>query len=167
VTRPGKRRASGALVVALVVVLVAFALLAPLVAPALAGRPNAADLEAEIVCPVCKTTLDMSNAEIAVRMKGYIRQRIDEGATAKEIKDELVDQFGAAVLAEPAKHGFDLLAWVLPIGGGAVGALALGLTARAWSRRGGLAVPGGETPLDAGLERRVDEALGEFEELEA
>ena len=157
-TRPGQRRAAVAFLVVV--------LLASLASPALAGPPNAADLEAEIVCPVCKTTLDMSNAEIALRMKGYIRQRIAEGATAKEIKDELVDQFGAAVLAEPAKHGFDLLAWALPIGGGAVGALALGLTARAWSRRGRLAAPAGEVPLDAGLERRVDEALGQFEELE-
>ncbi len=159
-TPPGQRRAAVALVLLVVALLVSHTTVA------LAGPPNAADLEAEIVCPVCKTTLDMSNAEIALRMKGYIRQRIAEGASAKVIKQELVDQFGGVVLAEPAKRGFDLLAWVLPIGGGAIGALALGFTARAWSRRGRLAASAGEALLDAGLERRVDEALESFEELD-
>jgi hypothetical protein len=38
------------------------------VGAALAAPPNAADLEAELVCPVCETTLDQSNAPVAQRM---------------------------------------------------------------------------------------------------
>jgi cytochrome c-type biogenesis protein CcmH len=128
-----------------------------------ADRPNAADLEAEIVCPVCKTTLDQSNAEIAQRMKGYIRQRIAEGASEKQIKDELVDQFGPAVLAEPPKKGFDLLAWVLPIGAGVLGALAVGAIAWSWSRRGRRESEEPAPGLDVLSERRVDQALEEFD----
>ena len=128
-------------------------------------RPSAAELESELVCVTCKTTLDESNSPIAERMKAYIRQRIAQGATAKQIKDELVAEFGEEVLATPPTHGFDLLAWVLPIGGICGGAIVLGALAWGWSRRrdGG---DGGRPPdaaLDPELERRVDEALARFD----
>ena len=57
---------------------------------ATAAPPNAADLEAEIVCPVCETTLDQSNAPIAQKMKTFIRVRIAAGDSESEIKDALV-----------------------------------------------------------------------------
>lgn len=127
------------------------------------SRPNPADLEAEIVCPTCKTTLDQSNSPIAVRMKVFIRERIAAGDTAAEIKSQLVDQFGPAVLAEPPKRGFDLLAWLLPIGALAVGAVAVGALAWSWSRRqeGNESAP---AVLDPELERRVDAELARFED---
>ena len=76
-----------------------------LAAPAAASeeRPTAAELESELVCPVCETTLDTSNAPVALRMKAFIRERIAAGDTKSEIKAALVDQFGPAVLAEPWK----------------------------------------------------------------
>jgi hypothetical protein len=52
---------------------------------------------------------------------------------------------------------------VLPIGGGVVGAIALLFTARAWSRRGRAAVVAPDDALDAALERRLDEALEEYD----
>ena len=48
-------------------------------------------------------------------MKAFIRARIAAGDSAAQIKASLVDQFGPAVLAEPPKRGFDLLAWLLPL----------------------------------------------------
>jgi cytochrome c-type biogenesis protein CcmH len=134
-----------------------------LAAPALAGgeRPRAADLEAELVCPTCKSTLDQSDAPVARRMKAYIRSRIAAGAGADEIKQELVDQFGPGVLAEPPKRGFDLLVWWLPLGGIAFAALAVGALAWHWSRLRGPDVA--EAPLDPELERRLDDELARFE----
>ena len=90
------------------------ALVAALLAGIATAAPSPADLESQLVCPVCGTTLDQSDAPIAQRMKRYIRQRLAAGASEKEIKAELVDQFGPAVLAEPPKSGFDLLAWLVP-----------------------------------------------------
>lgn len=142
----------------------AAALMLPMSALAGGERPSAAHLEAELVCPTCKTTLDMSDAPIARRMKAYIRSRLAEGATGNQIKDELVAQFGPGVLAEPPKRGFDLLAWLLPIGGVAVGAVAVGVLAWGWSRRReGDDDPGGGPPLDSELERRLDEELARFD----
>ena len=64
-----------------------------------AAPPSAAELESELVCPVCETTLDQSNAPVAERMKLYIRERIAAGDTEDEIKDALVAEFGPGVLA--------------------------------------------------------------------
>ena len=72
--------------------------------PAFAAPPNAADLEAELVCPVCETTLDQSNAPVAERMKTFIRVRIAAGDSEQEIKDALVAQFGTEVLARAARR---------------------------------------------------------------
>jgi cytochrome c-type biogenesis protein CcmH len=128
--------------------------------------PNAADLEAELVCPVCETTLDQSNAPVAERMKLFIRERIAAGDSEQEIKDALVAEFGPGVLAEPPGGGFGLLAWLLPLAALIGGALAVGALVWAWSRR---REPGEDTvsapaaPLDPELERRVDEELARFE----
>lgn len=128
-----------------------------------AEPPNAADLEAELVCPTCSTTLDQSDAPVARRMKAYIRERIASGATAKQIKDELVAEFGTRVLAEPPKRGFDLLAWLLPLAVLAVGAVGVAAAAVTWSRRRpGEPEPDGE-PLDAALEQRLDDELSRFD----
>ena len=83
------------LVLAVSLVLLALAV------PSLAGTPSAADLESQLVCPVCKTTLDQSDAPVANRMKAYIRTRIAAGDSEQQIKDALVAQFGPGVLAKP------------------------------------------------------------------
>ena len=82
-----------------------------------------------------------------------------------EIKADLVDQFGPGVLAEPPKYGFDLLAWLLPLGLLVAGALGVG------GSRGGGAVDATRpttarlrrTALDPELERRLDAELERFD----
>lgn len=125
------------------------------------GPPNAADLEAELVCPVCETTLDQSTAPVAQRMKAFIRVRIAAGDSEREIKDALVDEFGPGVLATPPKSGFGLLAWLLPLVALLAGAIAVGVLIRSWSRR--RAPPDDEPPLDPQLDRLVDEELARFD----
>jgi cytochrome c-type biogenesis protein CcmH len=128
---------------------------------AAAAPPSAADLEAELVCPVCETTLDQSNAPVAERMKTYIRERIAAGDTEEEIKDALVAEFGPGVLAEPPGGGFGLLAWLLPLAVVLAGAIVVALLLRSWSRR---RLPREDAPpLDPQLERLVDEELARFD----
>jgi cytochrome c-type biogenesis protein CcmH len=105
-------------------------------------HPTQAELEGELVCPTCHTTLDQSNAAVALRMKQFVRTRIAAGDTKSEIKDQLVAQFGKGVLAAPEQSGFDLLAWVLPIAGLLAGAGVLTVLAWRWTRR-----PEDELPL--------------------
>lgn len=155
------------------------AFIAPAAAPALASeeRPTLAELEKEVVCPTCSTTLDMSDAPGAQRMRVFIRERIEAGDTKSEIKDQLVAQFGDGVLAAPPKRGFDLLAWLLPALGLLLGGAVVGTLAWRWSRvrgggeaglaearTGGADQPSnGRVELDPELERRLDEELARFD----
>jgi cytochrome c-type biogenesis protein CcmH len=141
-----------------------FVIVLGLLAAPLAGAaepPRAADLEAELVCPVCETTLDQSNAPVAERMKAFIRERIAAGDSEQEIKDALVAQFGPGVLAEPPGGGFGLLAWLIPLVAVVIGVVVVAALVRGWSRRRGEAVA--DAPLDPGVEQRVDEELARFD----
>ena len=129
-----------------------------------ASPPRQADLEAEIVCPTCKTTLDQSSSPIATRMKAFIRARIAAGDSSEQIKASLVDQFGPAVLAEPPKRGFDLLAWLLPLSALGLGIVVVGVLAWTWSRRREPPSASQGATLDPDLERRVDEELARYED---
>jgi cytochrome c-type biogenesis protein CcmH len=150
--------------------ILAILLLVPAVAYASERRPTQAELERELVCPVCKpATLDQSNSEIALRMKAVIAERIAAGDTKSEIKDYLVAQFGEQVLAAPPRSGFNWLAWVLPFAGLGLGAAAIGFAAWRWTRSHEPAVElsagaqNGKPRLDPELERRLEEELARFE----
>jgi cytochrome c-type biogenesis protein CcmH len=145
--------------------LVALVLSLAAAGPAAASErhPTQGELEAELVCPTCHTPLDESNSPVAQQMKAFIRKHIALGWTKSRIENALVAQLGPEVLGVPQTHGFDLLAWVLPLGGIGLGALALGAGAWAWSRNR----PSDKSSLGSGLtpdqERRVDEELARFD----
>jgi cytochrome c-type biogenesis protein CcmH/NrfF len=124
-------------------------------------RTSLAFMEGQIMCPTCHTTLDQSDAPAAQRIKRYIQMRIDQCATAGQIKSELVANFGAGILAAPPHKGFDLLAWWLPLGGILVGALLLALGVWRWSRRA--REPAVEPALEPELDARVDELLAKWD----
>jgi cytochrome c-type biogenesis protein CcmH len=126
-------------------------------------KPTSAELESELVCPICDSTLDTSNAEIARRMKTFIRVRIAAGDTKSEIKAKLVAQFGRGVLAVPPRRGFDWLAWLLPLAGIAAAGVLVGALAWGWSRSRAGDEPEHEPPLDAATERQLDNELARFE----
>ena len=92
--------------------------------------------------------------------------QIAAGKTKDQIKDELVAQYGTAVLAEPPKSGFDLTAWLVP--GAAIAARGdrdrIGL--RRWRRAGrGGGPPPGEVgpPLDPSDAERLDADLARYD----
>lgn len=149
--------------------LLALALLAlVLAAPAAASEqhPTLGELEGQLMCPICEgETLAQSDSPAAQRIKAYVQQRIDQGATRSEIKRELVQQWGTRILAAPPRHGFDLLAWLLPIVGVLGGAAVIGALAWRWSRQREPAAKWTLTarPLGPEDERRVDEELRRFD----
>ena len=144
------------------------ALLALLVlaAPASAAeKPTLADLEDEVICPTCETTLELSNSPVATQMRAFIRERIAAGDSKQEIKDELVAEFGEGVLAAPPKSGFNLIAWALPLAGILAALVAVTLLARRYVRaRPEPAAAGAAPPLDPELDRRVDDELARFDD---
>jgi cytochrome c-type biogenesis protein CcmH len=141
--------------------------------PALASEqhPTLSELEGEVMCLVCNTTLDQSHSAFANRERVLIRKLIARGETKSQIKQDLVDQFGPQILAAPPRSGFNLLAWWLPIAGAVAAALVLGFLAWRWSRGrreprplGVAASANGRVPdLEPELERRLDEELARFD----
>jgi len=144
----------------LVLVCVAALLVAPL-ARASERHPTQAELEGEVMCPVCGTTLDQSDSPAAQQIKRVIARGIAAGDTKSEIKARLVANYGDSILAAPPHHGFGLLAWWLPIVGITAAAVVVGAGAWRWSRAREPAAPA--PPLDPALERRVDDELRRYE----
>jgi cytochrome c-type biogenesis protein CcmH len=137
------------------------ALLAAPVAHASEQHPTQAELEGEVMCPVCGTTLDQSDSPAAQQIKRVIARRIAAGDSKGEIEDRLVANYGEAILAAPPHHGFGLLAWWLPIVGILTAAALVGAGAWRWSHAREPAAPA--APLDPALERRVDDELRRYE----
>ena len=137
------------------------ALLAVPVARASEQHPTQAELEGEVMCPVCGTTLDQSDSPAAQQIKRVIARRIAAGDTKSEIEDRLVGNYGNSILAAPPHHGFGLLAWWLPIVGITAAAVLVGAGAWRWSRAREPAAPA--APLDPAVERRIDDELRRYE----
>ena len=126
------------------------------------NRPTLADLEGEVMCPVCNTTLDQSSSPEARRIEALISARIAAGDSKSEIKDVLVAEYGPSILAAPPKKGFNLLAWLPPFVALFGGGLVLGLLAWRWSHTREPGPPAAQ--LSPALERRVDEELARYDE---
>ena len=95
-------------------------------------------------------------------MREFIRARLAAGDSEEQIEEALVAQFGEAVLASPPKEGFNLLAWALPLAGGAIAVAAVAVALRRWSRTPAAPAAAG-APLDPELERRLDDELRRFD----
>jgi len=142
-----------------------------LAAPAAASEqhPTLNELENQIMCPVCAgETLAQSDSPAAAQVKRYIQGRIVAGDTRSQIKRELVAQYGTRILAAPPRHGFDLLAWVLPLVLILGGAAGMGVLVWRWTRRReeqavAAAWSQNGRPLDPELEARLDDELARFD----
>jgi cytochrome c-type biogenesis protein CcmH len=138
--------------------LAALALAAPAAAQERASLP---DIEDEVMCPICGTLLQLSDAPQAERQRAFIRARIERGESKDQIKDALVDEYGREVLATPEGSGFDLSAWIIPAIGLLIAAITLGLGARRLVRRDAPeAEPEALSPDDAA---RLERDLSSYE----
>lgn len=130
--------------------LVTLALAALMTAPAAASanppqRASLSNLENEVMCLVCGTTLAVSDSPQADRERAFIRALIAQGKTESQIKKALVAQYGPRVLATPSDSGFDLAAWIVPGLAVVLAALGIAFAVVRWRR----ARPAGQTqPLN-------------------
>lgn len=120
------------------VLLVAVLALAALVPAASAEqRASLAEIEKQVMCPVCGTLLQLAESPQAQREKAFVKRLIEEGKTEAQIKDALVAEYGDEVLALPPDSGFSLSAYVVPIIAFLIAAVALALGVWRWRRASG------------------------------
>ena len=89
-----------------------------------AAAPTLPDIEDEVMCPTCRTALNIADSPQADEERAFIRSLIAQGKSKEQIKEALAAEYGRAALAVPKAEGFDVVATVVPIGVG-VGAIAL------------------------------------------
>jgi cytochrome c-type biogenesis protein CcmH/NrfF len=133
---------------------------------ALAAPPTLPDIEDEVMCPTCKTALNVAASPQADEQRAFIRSLIAEGKSKAEIKEALAREYGRDALAIPNAEGFNVAATVVPIGVG-LGAIALlVILLPRWRRRtrANSAAPAAAGPaLSAADTARLDEELRRFD----
>jgi cytochrome c-type biogenesis protein CcmH len=127
------------------------------------ARTSLADIEDEVMCPICGTTLQLSQSPQAERERVFIQQLISQGATKDEIKDALVAEYGPEVLALPETEGFDLAAWLVPGVAIVVAGVAIFFGLRRWRRNEGRAEEGDSAAIDSEDQERLDRDLARYD----
>ena len=145
--------------------LACLALLAPAGALAATARTTLPDVEDEVMCVECGTSLAVSTSPVANQERDLIRRLIAQGKTKAQIKAALVDSYGPDVLAEPSDRGIGLAAWWIPAVLGPLGLLVAVLAARRWRRRDArqVAAEDDAPALDDVDARRLDAELAAFD----
>jgi cytochrome c-type biogenesis protein CcmH len=117
--------------------------LATTIIAALAAAPAAgascpkttlADIEDEVMCPVCGVPLGLAEAPQAERERAFIRSLIARCRSKQEIKRALAAQYGPKVLALPEDRGFNVAAYLVPVLAILAASLGIALGMVTWQR---------------------------------
>jgi len=151
---------------ALLIALVAAPLsLATTTATATAPRASLTDVENDLMCTECREPLPVAQSPEADAERSYIRLLIAQGETKSQILQNMVAQYGTAVLGKPPAHGFNLTVYVIPPAILAAGAAILAFTLPRWRRRARAAAraPAASVPaLDPADAQRLEQELSQF-----
>jgi cytochrome c-type biogenesis protein CcmH len=137
----------------------------PAAAATVKPRASLPNIQRQVMCVTCKIPLMVADSPQADRERAFIEGLIAEGKDEAQIKDALVAQYGPAVLALPATHGFDLTAYLVPLAAVLVLLAALAVLLPRW-RRHARAQAAGRAPapaLSAAETSRLDADLERFD----
>jgi cytochrome c-type biogenesis protein CcmH len=154
-----------AVALALAIVLAFAFAAAPTAALAAAPRADLVDIEDEVMCTTCKIPLNIAESPQADDERQLIRTLIAQGRTKAEIKQAMVAQYGADVLALPDSGGVGITAYAIPLALGAIVIATLALLVPRWRRRpaAGIARTGpGEPGLSVADAKRLDDDLARY-----
>jgi cytochrome c-type biogenesis protein CcmH len=132
---------------------------------AVTPRASLTDIEADVMCTACREPLEVAQSPQADSERAYIRGLIAQGETKPQILNNLVAQYGPAVLGKPPAHGFNLTVYIIPVAILALGAAILAFTLPRWRRRtrANARERGPNAPaLDPADAQRLDQELSQF-----
>lgn len=131
-----------------------------------AFEKRAQSLEKQLICPICPgETLDQSFVQISQDMKRILREKLQEGQNEGQIKEFFVARYGTSVLAAPPRTGFNLVTWIVPPIGIALGVVGLFFVMRQMRRGSVNPVAGGVVamvPVDS-VDGELDDYLAEVD----
>ena len=105
----------------------------------------------QLFCPVCENTpLDVCPTQACKEWREEIRSMLADGKSEAEIKQYFVDYYGARVLAEPPRTGFNWLVYVVPPMVIVAGIFVLFRALRAWSQPSTAGVVSASSQEEAG-----------------
>ncbi|MBN8656568.1 MAG: cytochrome c-type biogenesis protein CcmH [Anaerolineae bacterium] len=118
----------------------------------------------QLYCPVCENTpLDVCPTEACRQWRELIRDQLAEGKTEEEIKQYFVANYGARVLSEPPRTGFNWLVYIIPPVLILAGAVFLFNAFRAWTKPKAVEADAGQVK-EAGTSSSDDEYVKRLEE---
>ncbi|MGH2866025.1 MAG: cytochrome c-type biogenesis protein [Solirubrobacteraceae bacterium] len=133
-------------------------------APAAWGAPRISFLQIQndMMCVDCHEPLAVAQSQEAFSERSFIRLLISQGLTKRQIEQQMVANYGPAVLAKPPASGFNLVIYVLPPVLLAIGVATLLVTIPRWRRRSptpGATASDAGPALDPADARRLEEEL--------
>lgn len=151
--------------IAILIALVAASLGPAAATAASTPRVSLTEIESLVMCTECHEPLEVAQSLEANSERAYIRGLIAQGETKSQILNNLVAQYGPAVLGKPPAQGFNLAVYIIPPAILLLGAAILAVVLPRWRRRTRAA--GSEPapplpPLDHADAERLDEELTRF-----
>jgi cytochrome c-type biogenesis protein CcmH/NrfF len=101
--------------------------------------------------------------DVAKGMQKQIDKHIDAGDTDQQTIDAFVGEYGPTVQLEPPKHGFNLLAWIMPIAIPIAAFFLVWEVVRRWRKKTALVSVGGPAfagGVDLALLERAKREVG-------
>jgi cytochrome c-type biogenesis protein CcmH len=116
----------------------------------------------QLRCVVCQNlSVGDSPSETANQMRGLIREQLAAGRTPDEVLTYFVERYGQWILLSPPKQGFNLLVWVVPFAGLALGLVGVALVLRRWARNTRAAPPAPD--VEDAMRERIRRELAELD----
>lgn len=128
-------------------------------------RASLTDIENDVMCTSCREPLAVAQSPQADSERSYIRGLIAQCMTKPQIEQNLVAQYGEAVLGKPPASGVNLTIYIIPPAIVLAGIVILAITLPRWRRRtrdARRAAPTAGPPLDPAEAARLEHELSEF-----
>ena len=92
------------------------------------------DVARQLRCPVCQgLSIQDSPSELSQSMRSVVRDQLAAGRTPDEVKGYFVSKYGEWILLAPAAHGFNIVAYALPVLVVIGGCLLIAFAVKRWT----------------------------------
>lgn len=85
------------------------------------------------------------------KMIGQLRAQLAKSDNDEDVLQFFRNEWGVTTVVEPGRHGFELLAWIIPFVGLALGVMVLAVVVRKWSLK-----PAPVNPADVQLDPQLE-----------